>query len=87
MATILPSMDLNMPNMPAVSPAVALVMILIVSVIGYAASRRPYSREPPYLLPRIPVIGHVMGILTYGVPYYAKIAWVVYHRRRDEVSG
>ena len=29
------------------------------------------AREPPLVSPSIPVFGHVLGLLRYGVPYYA----------------
>jgi hypothetical protein len=35
-----------------------------------ALERKPDNREPPYIKPRIPFIGHAVGILRYGVPYY-----------------
>jgi hypothetical protein len=38
------------------------------------AMRRPDSREPPYIKPGLPFIGHIVGILRYGVPYYERIS-------------
>ena len=29
------------------------------------------TREPPLVSPRIPIFGHALGLLRYGVPYYA----------------
>jgi lipid-A-disaccharide synthase-like uncharacterized protein len=29
-------------------------------------------REPPLISPKIPFIGHLVGLLRYGLAYYAK---------------
>jgi hypothetical protein len=58
------------------SSMVLILCILFGTVIlfGILASRRkPDSREPPYIKPRIPFVGHAFGILRYGVPYYENI--------------
>ena len=30
------------------------------------------TREPPLVSPRIPIFGHALGLLRFGVPYYTK---------------
>lgn len=30
------------------------------------------TREPPLVSPTIPIFGHALGLLRYGVPYYTK---------------
>ncbi|KAF2770172.1 putative P450 monooxygenase [Teratosphaeria nubilosa] len=49
-------------------------MCLMLFAVVRIATRKHDLREPPYLSPRIPIIGHALGILRYGVPYYAKIS-------------
>ena len=51
-----------------------LVAIAVLSalVFGVRLLQTPFDgREPPLVSPSIPVFGHVLGLLRYGVPYYA----------------
>ena len=34
-------------------------------------------KEPPYVPARIPLIGHVIGLLTHGTSYYNQIRSVI----------
>ena len=47
----------------AILPALVLCVRLLRSSVD--------GREPPLVSPSIPVFGHVLGLLRYGVPYYA----------------
>lgn len=58
----------------AISPTAAAVVALVIFFIVLVARGQPDRREPPHLTPRVPLVGHALGILCYGVPYYAKIA-------------
>lgn len=52
-----------------------LVAIATVIALGYGLRLlRPIidTREPPLVSPKIPIFGHAIGLLRYGVPYYAK---------------
>ncbi len=62
---------LNLPAMPVLHLAVFVVPVLVVLWLIYP---RRESREPPYLKPSIPIIGHVVGLLTYGIAYYERAA-------------
>jgi hypothetical protein len=53
-------------------PYYAFGSLVVICLVGFVAVRRPDSREPPYIKPGIPLIGHIVGILRYGVPYYEK---------------
>jgi hypothetical protein len=48
--------------------------LIIIFLLALVAMRRPDSREPPYIKPGLPFIGHIVGILRYGVPYYERIS-------------
>jgi hypothetical protein len=48
--------------------------LAITFLLAFVAVRRSDSREPPYIKPGIPMIGHIVGILRYGVPYYERIS-------------
>ena len=48
------------------------IAVLLALVFGIRLLRSPRdSREPPLVSPSIPIIGHMLGLLRYGVPYYA----------------
>ncbi len=34
------------------------------------------AKEPPAIQPKIPFIGHVIGLLQHGTAYYSKTAYV-----------
>lgn len=56
------------------------VWILLVAIAALLALKyglrllgpRIDTREPPLVSPKIPIFGHALGLLHYGVPYYAK---------------
>ena len=48
------------------------VAVLLALVFGLRLLQSPVdSREPPLVSPSIPVMGHALGLLRYGLPYYA----------------
>ena len=68
---------------PAESPPLDLVYlcvavaVLLALILGVRLLTSPIDgREPPLVSPSIPVFGHVLGLLRYGVPYYAIATWV-----------
>ena len=47
------------------------IAVLIALILGVRLLRSPIDeREPPLVSPSIPVFGHVLGLLQYGVLYY-----------------
>jgi cytochrome P450 len=48
-----------------------LVAFVIASVLFRATRTKPDPREPPVLQPRIPFIGHIIGLLQHGSDYYS----------------
>lgn len=56
--------------------AVKLVVVgFVITFFSAAVLERwlrahPDPREPPVLYPRIPFIGHIIGLLTKGAQYY-----------------
>jgi hypothetical protein len=53
-----------------------LVALASVSILAFLYYRREHDpKEPPLISPRIPIIGHALGIIRYGVPYYTKHRW------------
>lgn len=50
--------------------AIAAVLAAVFAIVRLL---RPAidTREPPLVSPRIPIFGHALGLLRYGVPYYA----------------
>ena len=50
-----------------VAIAVLLALIFAVRLLQSSVD----GREPPLVSPSVPVLGHVLGLLRYGVPYYA----------------
>lgn len=45
-------------------------------VLDYALGLRYDAREPPRLPSRIPLIGHLLGIVYYGTVYYNQTRYV-----------
>lgn len=53
------------------------ILIAGVLIVGFCCIVHFFTpkldpREPPLISPKIPLIGHVIGILRHGLPYYAK---------------
>ena len=48
------------------------IAVLLALVFAVRLLQSPIdSREPPLVSPSIPIIGHALGLLRYGTPYYA----------------
>jgi hypothetical protein len=45
------------------------------------------SREPPFLPSKIPVIGHLLGMMFQGLPYWHKTAYVIRSSFEADPSG
>lgn len=57
---------------PAVYTTFAALMVLLV-VVKKLSSPTVDSREPPLMHPRIPVIGHLLGMIKHGNQYFKSI--------------
>ena len=53
-------------------PFVFLVLCAIIWVL-VQWTRREHPQEPPYIHPRIPFIGHLIGMIRYGAKYFEYI--------------
>lgn len=40
------------------------------------------AAEPPLIRARVPIVGHVLGLLRFGVSYYRMLRFVL-HRKED----
>ena len=57
----------------AMDHTIYLVALASVSLLVFLYWRRGHDpREPPLISPRIPIIGHALGIIRHGIPYYTK---------------
>ena len=60
--------------------SLTLPLVLVVALSFYLLIRfltLPHdAKEPPRIRPKIPVIGHVIGLLHHGTAYYSKTAYV-----------
>jgi hypothetical protein len=63
-----------------VSRGIAMDHIILIIVLAavplvalfYLQMKKHDSKEPPLISPRVPIIGHAIGIIRHGVPYYTK---------------
>ncbi|KAH8587472.1 cytochrome P450 [Bisporella sp. PMI_857] len=47
-------------------------VVLLAYAVEFLLSLRDDSKEPPRVRPRVPLIGHLLGLVTYGTAYYNK---------------
>lgn len=47
-----------------------LVIPVVLALFLFKSSSKHDPREPPRVHARIPVIGHILGIIRHGIPYY-----------------
>lgn len=55
--------------------------------LEFVLSLKDDSREPRRLSPRIPLIGHVYGIVKYGTVYYNETRYVALVQAQDDVDN
>ncbi|KAH6615387.1 cytochrome P450 [Boeremia exigua] len=56
------------PNLTVLGLAIALVVFL-----KYALRFNIHPQEPPVVYPRIPLVGHIIGMLTAGATYFGEL--------------
>ena len=56
---------------------------VVVSIIGtvfvlanYFLGPKYDVREPPIIRPKVPLVGHIIGLLRHGLRYFEIIRWV-----------
>lgn len=54
-----------------------LVIICTFRILSKLLSVSPSSAEPPYIVPKIPYIGHAIGLLQKKFKYYIDLRWEV----------
>ncbi|KAK4142933.1 cytochrome P450 [Dichotomopilus funicola] len=59
-------------------PAVFAVLVVF-WLLGYLFSAPYDPQEPPLVKPKIPFIGHIIGLLRHGTRYYSMIATTTHH--------
>lgn len=65
------------------------ILILVGFLLAYGLLRllelgacKHVAAEPPLVRARVPIVGHVLGLLRYGVSYYRMLRFVL-HRKED----
>ena len=53
--------------------AIACSFFLIDKILGI----KPFANEPPYVSPKVPLIGHAIGLLWSKYDYYIGLRYVV----------
>ena len=53
----------------------AAIGIGFLVLVDYLFSLRDDPREPPRLRPKLPLIGHLIGMVQYGIGRYCTQAW------------
>jgi hypothetical protein len=66
-------MAVFMDNPPLSGYAVALILCLIVVVLLLRHALKQDPQEPPVLRPKIPIIGHLLGLGCYRMEYYRQL--------------
>jgi hypothetical protein len=77
--------DARMANIVVVS--FVLAMLIFISIMSRRYGQRPcHPQEPVYLQPKIPLIGHVIGLMRHGGAYYAKLRYVDHLSLSDQFA-
>ena len=59
----------------------AAVIVLVGLLLKYLSTQRTDPREPPLVKPRIPLIGHLVGLIRYQNEYFTRLGYVNSARR------
>jgi len=67
--------------------ALPFILLLAAAILAFGYTRRLLtlrhdSREPPLISADIPLVGHMIGLIRYGISYYARLR---YHILRGHV--
>lgn len=58
------------------TPSIILAVIAVLLLIRQRLALDLDPREPPILKPRVPYIGHIIGLFTYHTGYYDRVLYV-----------
>lgn len=58
---------------PKVIVLVVASILLIIAVLQYLITVQRDAKEPPYLYPKVPMVGHLIGMMTQGADYFQKL--------------
>lgn len=61
---------------PTLMSVLAVVAATSFFLLYHCFSFPHHSGEPPLIRPKIPIVGHLIGLLRYGTGYYSRIACV-----------
>lgn len=61
-----------MENLKAIIGVIAAILLLIALAQQFLTPRRD-AREPPFLYPKVPIFGHLLGLITQGADYFHKL--------------
>ncbi len=54
-----------------------VVVIGSIFVLDKISGSKPSTNEPPYISPRIPLIGHAIGLLRKKYDYYLELRYLI----------
>ena len=65
-----------------------LLVVLSLSVGGLYILRSRFGtqvdpREPPFVKPRVPLIGHALGLLRHGSNYWVQVEYDIFPRAQS----
>lgn len=55
---------------------VVLGIVIFLYSVEILFNLRDDPREPPRISPRVPLLGHILGLMRNGTSYYGKIRYV-----------
>jgi hypothetical protein len=67
-----------LPDMIQPLLVVAVVAILLLFWLKALGNLHHAQNEPPVVAQRVPLIGHLIGMLRFGSHYYTRVRYVMY---------
>ena len=67
------TMELQFAHLPMLLIVISISFLL--ALIHKALVARKYDEEPPYVYPKFPYFGHIIGMLRYKMQYYVNIGY------------
>lgn len=66
---------MNAGNMDLTTPFIILTIATAVYLLGLVIGVKRTDNEPPYISPKIPIIGHAIGLLQRKYDYYVTLRY------------
>jgi hypothetical protein len=60
------------------TPSVILTVLGVLLIIRQRLAVQLDPKEPPILKPRVPYIGHIIGLLQYHTAYFDKLKYIIH---------